>query len=858
MNVFVQFKDSRWLSADRDETNRISSVDLNSYMEHMSKETSFGDGIMLEMALAKYRRPICVVSKDFPKESILLSNDQVANARCMFLAYNGSDHYDSILPCPSIYSTDKTPPLQSNDPEAESPTYDLDSSNSNAHTSQRTSDEGIIHLHRDGRHYVFCATCCKNPEIVRVHCHKSRLPPIATETGTVYRQAIVSEHLASLWHTEAVKCDGLRKLNTVEISVQAPLDKLISKGNEGLANKVGNLMMSVYNDAKRLTLSEYSWPSRVVASQRGCKFVYNEMCSTVADKLDLQYVNPASHRKFLDCIVNAHSKDVLNSLLNSIALSVRLDGSVDRTQIDKIYVLTKSINEKGETQQTFIGVAEPDQRGAAGVMSALKQALTANFGEDGLKLLSHMSSVVTDGASVNVGAKGGVWALLESEVKLLGKSETDQKCSQNVTMPPVPLLKIWCAVHRSQLAWRSVSDTVTEVKYCFQNLVSLVSYFHTSGVRSRELNKMAEDNALKILRLPVVFEVRWTEFSYTLLNAVLTSWSALTTYLMQSSEVAARGHSKFLTSHSHLQLLSFLADLLFVFARFQKRLQSDSTTLLDMQHAVNNVQSQIAELKEKPLIGGWQETLERSVTVSNGDICLKGTYLSQDRRRREQHHLLVSDKRDFAAVRNEIVQSLSEFLSQRFSLDEALISCLVPFVQFDEKNVNMREIHSAVGSDLDLAELSCEFTELANHTKVTSMKLPELVKHLASNGNADLYRNVLIVMSRILAAKPHSADVERCISANNLLKTSLRASLKLDTENSYLFIHHNLPAAAEWDPRSSVLHWLQTPRHEMTSKKGKFQEYFRHVFSEAHEKQTYEDLDHCDSAGTFSSYVRDF
>ena len=93
---------------------------------------------------------------------------------------------------------------------------------------------------------------------------------------------------------------------------------------------------------------------------------------------------------------------------------------------------------------------------------------------------------------------------------------------------------------------------------------------------------------------------------------------------------------------------------------------------------------------------------------------------------------------------------MTEFLRQRFSLDEALISSLVPFVKFDEKNVNMREIHSAFGSDLDLAEFSCEFTELANHRNVTSMKLPESVKHLASDDDAEMYPNVLSMMSRIL------------------------------------------------------------------------------------------------------------
>ena len=116
------------------------------------------------------------------------------------------------------------------------------------------------------------------------------------------------------------------------------------------------------------------------------------------------------------------------------------------------------------------------------------------------------------------------------------------------------------------------------------------------------------------------------------------------------------------------------------------------------------------------------------------------------------------------------------------------------------------------------------------------------MKQLAAN--ADSYPNVFCIMSRILAAKPHSADVERCISANNLLKTSLRASLKLDTENSYLFIHHNLPPTATWDPRLAVLKWLNMTTHKKkTHEKAQYQPYFRHVFSEAHEPKSVSDDD---------------
>jgi hypothetical protein len=683
-----------------------------------------------------------------------------------------------------------------------------------------------------------------------MHGHKSRLPAIATDAGTVYRKAVVDDHLASLWHNEAKKCDRLTKLSKVEIAQQAPLNQIISKSNEALANKVGNLMITVYNDAKRLTLSGHSWPSRVVACQKGFRFAFNETQSDITDQLDLQYVNPMCHGIFLKCITQAHSKEVLDTLMKSRALSLRLDGSVDRTQIDKIYVLAKSIDEKGESQQTFLGVAEPDQKGAVGIMNALKQALTTNFGDDGLKLLRRISSIVTDGASVNVGEKGGVWKLLETEIKLMAEAEaTSNSTSSDHIMPVLPLLKVWCAVHRSQLVWHSVSATVIEVKHCFQNLISLVSYFHTSGVKTRELRELAEGKGFNLLRLPTVFDVRWTEFSFTLMNAVLTSWQALTTFLQNSKEVSARGHFNFLTSYSNLKVLAFLADLLFIFARFQKRLQRDTTTILDMQDAVTNIKSRVNELKQKPLIGGWQETLANSVIESEGILYLKDIKLSEseNKRRREQHHLFVSDKRDCAAVCNEIAESLIEFLCQRFSADEAMISLLVPFVQFDEANVNLRQIHDVFGSDLDITELSCEFTELAAQKNVTSLKLPQLVKQLAAN--ADSYPNVLCIMSRILAAKPHSADVERCISTNNLLKTSLRASLKLDTENSYLFVHHNLPPTATWDPRLAVLKWLTMTSHrDKTHKKAKYQSYFRHVFSEAHEQESVcdepdEDLD---------------
>lgn len=70
-------------------------------------------------------------------------------------------------------------------------------------------------------------------------------------------------------------------------------------------------------------------------------------------------------------------EDILN---NSFALSLHCDGSVDRTQIDKMYVLMKSIT-LGEEKLYFFGAEEPVERGAKGMCDALKTACVKRLGK---------------------------------------------------------------------------------------------------------------------------------------------------------------------------------------------------------------------------------------------------------------------------------------------------------------------------------------------------------------------------------------------------------------------------------------------------------------------------------------------
>ncbi|CAI6371445.1 unnamed protein product [Macrosiphum euphorbiae] len=82
------------------------------------------------------------------------------------------------------------------------------------------------------------------------------------------------------------------------------------------------------------------------------------------------------------------------------------------------------------------------------------------------------------------------------------------------------------------------------------------------------------------------------------------------------------------------------------------------------------------------------------------------------------------------------------------------------------------------------------------------MHLNQIVSNLSTS--TIHFKNITILLARILAAKPYSADVERLISASNLLKSPMRSRMSLETENMYLFINYNMPPLYDWNPKDLV------------------------------------------------------
>lgn len=688
------------------------------------------------------------------------------------------------------------------------------------------------------RHQIHCKICYMFPEIIKTWKGNNKNPNIMKQCGVQNRTHTVLNHIKSNYHHKCLTAYkrkqqqmGSKPNKSKEESPlpESELDKMISKGNAELAKTIANLAYSVYNDAVRLTLSAYSWPSRFVAQELGRHFDFCKSDETEerVKKINLQYIRPSMHSELLSCIVEADRDHIKTRIENAIAVSLRVDGSVDRTNLDKIYVLAKVVNRHGVLENIFIGVGEQTERFATGLHQAVIRTINRVHENLYETCVKKMSSFVTDGASVNTGEHKGLWVLIEKDLKTF-------YCGQEESMQVI--LKIWCAAHRSDLALKDITTDFDIFANAIKTLSSIASYFNTSSMRHEELLRIAKQNGFGLRRIPKHFEVRWSQFTFEIFESVLISWEALVTYFssLKKADKSEKKYLHFLTDYYNVQLMAFITDLLYIFKRFQKRIQADNLNLVSLKRYFDNVIAAIEQLNDGPSIAGWESKLNVKTTIDVNNAG-KIIYELRDIRLHVGKSQEIAARDCFDDLRREIVNTFIAFLTERFVIENSVMEFLEPFVAFDRDQTDLTKIQTYIAPDIDLQALNAQFNEMVNTPAVREMTINQLVSHLKQSDG--LYDELLTVFARIMCATPHSADVERMISANNLLKTSMRNSLDIKTENKYLHVHYNMPALIDWDVRATVVYWLtkkERRQHNLNiendKRKAKSQRYFNGIF----------------------------
>lgn len=669
----------------------------------------------------------------------------------------------------------------------------------------------------DGKEYVRCLLCAKYPETVKLYVYNKKPPPITTEKGTLYRSDVMEKHINADYHAACERADMIKSLSDSNENL-APMDASIKKAIASQSNHIGKILIQVFMDAKILTSAAYNWPARYVANEASNTFDFSKSDQPIIPQnISLNYINPPQHE--------ADRDNIKTMIQECLALSLRVDGSIDRSQKDKIYVLAKIVLKSGERKLVFLGMGEQTKSGAEGLFEATQNAMADMFTSEFVNnyIWPKVSSICTDGTNVNTGEKGGLWFYVEKRI-----AETESN---------IPVTKIWCVAHRSNLAFTDLSNNNRKVGKVFRILSSIASYFHSSAIRTATLKEIASKLDLKYLVMPKLFEIRWTEYTFQLLKAILNNWHALIVYFDEDGEAQAKGFRTYISDVDNLHLISFCADLLFIFRRFQKQLQSDSLTLPAFCLIVRNFISLLNSLHEKKLAGG--SIFLNGLELDDGTYQLKDIELSQKSKISRRPTKSIED------IRKEIINSLNDFLISRLQIPNSeLLDSIEEFLKFDI-NTDVTQIHTSFGKDMELSLFSMQYHDLSNTPEnIRGKSIEEMLRYLGTADRFKYFTEIATVLARIFACTPHSADCERTISANNLLKTNQRMSLNISTENYYIYVHFNLPELEKWDPRPAVKKFT-TDANRRISKPTKTTEqpYFKYIFQNSQRSDEIENED---------------
>ena len=192
--------------------------------------------------------------------------------------------------------------------------------------------------------------------------------------------------------------------------------------------------------------------------------------------------------------------------------------------------------------------------------------------------------------------------------------------------------------------------------------------------------------------------------------------------------------------------------------------------------------------------------------------------------------MYVTDSRTIEAVRNEILLSLKNFLSERLLTDEWKDLAPLAQLRVNVSDDELRACHKVIIPDCDLFEFCQSYREAVATPSIQNEGPRSVLKQIVG---MEEMKTLTIALARVIAAKPHSADVERLISRYNVLKSPARSRLNTDTLHYYIFIGFNLPPLASYDARPAVRYWLaDKKRRASASSKYKTQKWFNGVFFE--------------------------
>ncbi|XP_027731541.1 E3 SUMO-protein ligase KIAA1586-like [Vombatus ursinus] len=411
----------------------------------------------------------------------------------------------------------------------------------------------------------------------------------------------------------------------------------------------------------------------------------------------------------------------------------------------------------------FVALKELVLTTAECIFSTLLSALNdCGFHNEYLK--ANLIAFCSDGADTVLGRRSGVgMKLLENFPKII----------------------IWhCLNHRLQLSLDDSISEIERVNHFKMFLDKTYSIYHQSNKNQTELEAIAKDLELEIIKIGRVLGPRWAACSLRVATAVWRSYPELYRNFSHSSSYS--GLAKRLANISFLQDLALMIDILEEFSLLSTALQSGSTNI---QKAQKLIKRTIRALENLKICAGKYESQIEDMIKSDKfkDIPFnKNNKLNTLPRNMLLDHIIQHMNLRLLLERNndESVLSYFDLLEPSAWPHEELIS---PWIAGERKLSHLSEI---LKYEIDLNDFR-DFVD--NNVKSNNAPIPVTIQKAKK------------IVSSIAVS---SAEAERGFGLMNIICTRVRSSLKVDHISDFMTINFLGKELADWDATPFVKSWL--------------------------------------------------
>ena len=471
--------------------------------------------------------------------------------------------------------------------------------------------------------------------------------------------------------------------------------------------------------------------------------------------------------------------------------SILIDGATDSSVTENELIYVRYLN-NGVPENHYLSIEDIENANALGILKCIDTAFNR------AEILDWKENLVgfgSDGASVNLGSKNGVAALLKNDVP--------------------HLVSVHCLAHRLELAANNAIKGHQIMRDIQDVLTNTYKLYHYSPKAVRELRDIADSLEEKVLKPTNLHGTRWLPRVQAALTVLMKNFTVIITHFdhirggrIGNAEVQGRATniSRKLKEYSFLYMCFFMLDVLKALSVLSLKVQKDSTTLSEYLESITVLHLSLIELKQ---VNG--EELNKFLGEINGDIFRNVTlknvnhHENYSEKREEMTNALMeaSDKR-FGPMENDPVLKAGETLLQLGEYPKSKEELAL----FGNEHLNLLMQHFAgilQNGNCNTAVVADEFKAFKAH--VYSHNTSPIEYYFQSAELNRRFQNFLMLIEILLVLPISSAACERGFSCMKRVKSDWRSSLAPSMLRMLMYISiegcpleefDNIPVLDKW------------------------------------------------------------